>query len=480
MSEHAHRGGEWSWRTNARAIQRRCPWPAAVALGLALAGALAIAMLQGEKPFFTDAGGYWQLGTTFTANGHFSLLNFHDEIKGYFFPLITHGLQALDSDLQWTASSIVKLFNVLLFAVIGTVLGPALVRTVWPTRPSWGLWRRLTLTGLLLVFWSGFLNFPMSDFPALAAALLTLVAVARVDSPGWMLLAGAALAATIDIRESYIFFLPAVLAIVVWAWFDQRGGAHASARHRVLCAGLFVLAFAVVSLPQSLSAHRYHNSWSFIPGVSVKEPAGEFYASGIAVGSYDTYVYEGGAVVEMKYYYPAGRRLLAEQPEGKITSTSQYLSLYASHPWIMANVIVRHVINGLDPLYSTPYVEDLHNAGRTWGRIAVLWPAARRRLGPGRLRFLLALLVCCVTTVPTQMERRYMLPVYLVVYLLALTPSWPNPMGQAGTALRRLRTPAVIAVVFIGYAAVIWYITGDAISHLTFVDGITHQVLVPQ
>lgn len=488
MSQHAHLPGEVRLWARIGVRSREWPPPTVLAFGIAFLAALGVAMLQGEKPFYTDAGGYWGLGTTFTENGHFSLLNFHDAVKGYAFPLMIYGLQTLAGDLAWTASSVAKLFNVLTLAAIGTVLGPALVRTVWPTQPSWGLRRRLALTALLLVFWSGYLNFPLSDFPALAAALLTLMAVARTDSPRWMLLAGASLALTIDIRESYILFAPAVVAIIVWTWFQQRGSQHASAMQRALCVGLFVVGFAVVSLPQSLSAHRYHGTWSFVPGASVPEPAGVFYASGLSVQAYDTYILAGEADVEMRYGYPAGERLTAEQPQGKITSTSQYVGLFASHPLVMGEMLVRHVVNGLDPLYSTPYVENLHNAGRTWGRIGgfllmflallrVLWPAARRLLGPARLRYLIALALCCVTTLPTQMERRYMLPVYLLIYLLALTPRWPNPLARAGEGWRSFQTPAVIAVAFVVYAAFVWYITSDAINHLTLVNGLTHATL---
>jgi hypothetical protein len=490
MSQHAHLGGAVRWRARPNALPRRRLRPLVLAFAVAFAGTLVVAMLQGEKQFFTDSAGYWGLGTTFTVSGHFSLLNFSDASKGYALPLINYGLQTLARGFAWTSSFVVKLFEAFTFAAIGGVLAPALIRAVWPSRPSWGLGRRLALTALLIVFWSGFLNVPLSDFPALAMALLTLVAVARTDSPGWMLLAGAALGLTIDIRESYLPFALGVVAVVAWTWFEERGAPHASSVRRALCVGMLAVGFAVVSLPQSLSAHRHHGTWSFIPGASISEPAGVYYASGVAVQSYDTYVLNGEARVEMKYVYPAGLRLLNEQPEGKITSTSQYVGLYLSHPLVMGGMIVSHIVNGLDPLYSTPYVENLHNAGRTLGRIAgflllfaallrVLWPAARRLLGPGRLRYLLALLLGCVSTVPTEMERRYLLPVYLLIYALALTPGWPNPLGGARTVglRRRFQTPAIIAVAFVAYASFVWYITSDAISHLTLVDGVTRETL---
>jgi hypothetical protein len=484
VSEHAQPAGELRWRARVGAFTCRPRWSLVLAFGVALAGTVLVALLQGEKPFFTDSGVYWDLGPDFTVNGHFSLLNFSE--GSYALPLISHGLQVLASDFTLTSSRIVKLYNASLFAVIGAVLAPALARVVWPTQPSWGVGRRLLLTALLLVFWSGFLNFPLSDFPALTMALLTLVAVARVDSPGWMLVAGAALGVALNIREGYVVLGPVVVALVAWTWFEQRGTPHASRMRRVLCASLLVVGFVATTLPQSLVAHRYHNTWTFIPPLG--EPAGKFYQSGMVVQAYDTYIVNGNPIGEMKYVYPAGRRLLERQPGGAITTTSQYVGLFVSHPLVMGGMLLLHVVNGLDPLYSTPYVENVHNAGRTWGRIAgylllflallrLLWPAARRLLGARRLRYLLALSLCSATTVPTLMERRFLLPVYLVVYVLALSGRWPNPLAQVGVGPRRFRTPAAIALAFVVYAALVWYISSDAINHLTIVNGVTHETL---
>jgi hypothetical protein len=477
MSLYARRGSELSWGGRERAFTRRCPWPKTVAFGVAFTGTLAVAMLQGAKPFYGDSSEYWGLASTFTVGGHFSLLNFHDPTRGYVLPLINLGLQTLANAFTWTASSMAKLFNVFTVALIGVVLGPAFVRTVWPTQPPWGVLRRLALTAFMVVFWSGYLNFPLSDFPGLAVGLLALIAVARTDSPGWMLLAGAALGAAIDMREAYLPLIAAVVALVIWAWFEQRGTRDVSARRRVCCAALLLVGFAVVSLPQSLSAHRYHETWSFVPAATTVKPAELYYTQGLWVQGYDTYIGHGHPGVAMNYVFPAGQRLLEEQPEGRVANTSQYLGLFVSHPLTMADLILRHVVNGLDPLYSTPYVENLNNAGRTWGRIAaflivflallrLLWPAARRRLGPGRLRFLLALSLCSVTPLPSSMERRYLLPVYLLLYAVALMPGWPSPIGPAQDGVRRYRVTAALATATVAFTAVVWYITSDAISHL--------------
>jgi hypothetical protein len=444
---------------------------------MAFLAILVVALLQSKKPFYGDSGTYWHLGDSFVSGARFSLLNFSDAWRGYFLPLTDHGLQSLASALGWTASSMAKIFNALIFATIGALLAPAFATTIWPASPPWGLARRLALAGLLVVFWSGFLNFPLSDLPGVAMALLTLIAVAHVDSPRWMLLAGAALAASVDIRAAYLPLVPVVAVLVLWAWFDQRRVAHAGARRRALCAASLAAAFALVSLPQSLSAHRYHGTWSFVPGASIVEPAAMYYTTGMPVQAYDTYVGHDRPGVEVNYIYPAGAKLLSEQPQARIASTGQYAGLFLSHPLVMGGLIARHVINGLDPLYTTPYIENLSSGWRQARRVAglllvclallrLLWPAARRRLGAGRMRYLLALSACTLTTLPSSMERRYLLPVYVICYVLALMPGWPNPLDMDATGLVRYRGLAVPVVLLVGFGALGWYVTGDAISHM--------------
>jgi hypothetical protein len=465
------------WPSKVRAVPSRWPSSVALAFGIAFAGTLAVALLQGEKQFQGDSAHFWQLGATFDASGHFSLLNFSDSWRGYVLPLIDYALRSLADDLGLTPSAIVKLFNAAIFALIGTVLGPSFIKIVWPEQPAWGLLRRLALSALMVIFWGGFLDFPLSDFPGLAMVLLALIGVSRLDSPGWMLIAGAALGVGLNVRNAYLPFVLAIVALIAWRWFEQRGTPHASAIRRALCVGLLLAGFATVSLPQSLSAHRYHNTWSFVPGASVIEPAGMYFTIGLPVQSYDTYVPHDKPGRAMNYIFPAGLKLLDEQKESRISSTGQFIGLFVTHPVVMLDMLVRHIVNGLDPLYDSAYVENLNSGWHLERRIGgllivfvallrLLWPAARRLFGAGRLRYLLALSVCSLTTLPTQMERRYLLPVYLICYVLALMPGWPSPIGSIESGLRRYRTATVLAVAFVAFAAVVWYITSDAISHL--------------
>jgi hypothetical protein len=449
--------------------------PALAASVVGFTGTLIVALIQGPKPFYGDSGGYWSLASSFTHSGHFSLLNFTSPVRGYALPLIYHVVETLGNDIGWSQSSLAKVFNAALFALIGAVLAPQVAENTWPQQ-RWSVPRRLALTALLVVFWSGDLNYPLSDFPGLALALLTVVAVAHPDKPGWMLTAGVAAGLAIDARPAYLPLAPILVAIVAVTWFDQRGSQHAPWAHRALCMGLLVLGFAAASLPQSLASHRHYKTWSFIPG-GPAHLTDEQLTDSLFLQRYDTFVEHQTIARPMVYLDNAGVRLLREKPNIAISSPSEYLEVMVKHPIVIAGLIVRHLINGLDMRYSTVYVENPDGEGHLWLRLAgfalvflalvrVLWRAARVSLGPARWRYPVALLLCCFTSLFSGIETRYMLPLWVLIYMLVLAPCWPNPIDRHRDGLRRLQTVAILAVAYLVSMAVVWYVVSGAVGRV--------------
>lgn len=446
----------------------------AIAILVTFSVTLAVALLQGPKIFYYDSGGYWGLGQTFTQRGHFSLLNFTSPLRGYLLPLIDHVLQQAVVLLKWNYSSGAKLFNVGVFTLIGAVLAPRFAETTWPTR-RWGIGRRMALAALLIIFWSGYLAFPLSDFPALAVTLLALVSVDRDESPGWMLLAGVSCGAAIDMRPSYLLLAPLLLLLIAWRWRERRRERHAPPRLRFLCVGLFLAGLVVVSLPQSLASHRHSHTWSFVPGTAYHLTSVQL-TEGLRLQRYETYVGVGHAP-EMYYRDGSGARLLGEQKNHVVSGTAQYLGLIASHPITMAGVFVRHIVNGLDQRYTTPYVAHLDTGSHRWLRLAgflliflalvrVLWRTSRKRLAPSRWRYPLALSLCCLTSIPSAVETRYFLPLYLLSYVIVLMPGWPTPVDSGVKGLRRYRTATIIAVSYLVFTAAVWHVVSETTRHL--------------
>jgi hypothetical protein len=427
-----------------------------------------VGLLQGVRPFYGDSGSYWQLATTFTHDGHFSLLNFDDELRGFVVPLLIYPLRLVAESGQASQSAVVTCAMALLFALIGAVMAPLLAEAIWPER-RWGFARRVALTALLLVFWAGDLNYPLSDFPGLALALLALAAVARTDSPVWMLVAGIAGAAAVNARPAYVLLVPMLVMIIGLTWFRRRGSPRTAWLRRGLCGVLFVVGFAAVTVPQALTLHSHYGVWRLSPG-SPSQSHGLLNA-GMMYERWDSYEGPGGPY-PIVYRYPAGSRLLAAQPGAEITSSSQYVGLFFSHPSVMATLVAQHLVNGVDVRYNSIYVEHLASGGRLWLRLAgfalvfmalvrLLWGAARRGLGQARWPYAVALLLCCLPSLATQLETRYMLPLYLLVYMLVLTPGWPSVVNTDQTGLLRWRTLVALATAYVLFMVAVWHVVGN-------------------
>lgn len=438
------------------------------AFGLSLAGATLIGLLQGVKPFYGDSLGYWQLAETFTHNGHFSLMNYENDLRGFVVPLFTYVLRLIAQADQASQSAVVTCSMALLFALIGAVVAPLLAEAIWPER-RWGFGRRVALTALLLVFWAGNLNYPLSDFPGLAMALLALAAVARSDSPVWMLTAGVAGAAAINTRPAYVLLAPMLVGIVGLTWFRHRGSPGISWTRRGLCTGLFLAGFAAVTLPQALMLHNHYGIWRLYPGTDTE--ASSVLSLGMKYERLDSYEGPGGPS-QILYGYGPGTQLLAAQPGAEIKSSSQYVGLFFSHPTVMATILTQHFVNGFDVRYNSIYVERLASGGRLWLRLAgfllafmalvrLLWGSARRGLGQARWLYVLALFLCCLPALASHTETRYMLPIYLLSYMLVLTPGWPNPIDTTKTGLMRWRTPAALSTAYLIFMVAVWHVVGD-------------------
>ncbi len=453
--------------------------PALTAFLIALPAALVLAVAQGEKFFYYDSGEYWDLSLTFAENGHFSLLDFENNgLRGYSLPLLYWALRNVAevvTDSQW---HVVWALNSVAFALIGAVLGPKLASIAWP-EARWTVGRGLALTALIFVFWSGYLSFPLSDFPALAAALLALIAVSRIDSPAWLLVAGLAAGLALNMRPAYLLLTPLLAGLLAWGWLERQK-AGASYGRMALCFAALFAGFATVAVPQSISQHDRFGDYSPVPGSSAGL-TGFQYAVGLRLQAYGTHV---SGLPQMEYLDPHTKEIVAGLENGSVGGTGGYLGIVADHPLTMAGVFGRHVVNGLDQRYTTPYVEVLeadrggvasawHLALRIAGFLLVflallraLWPAARRSLGLARWRYPLALLAVSSSAIPSAVETRFLLPVFVLSALLVLAPGWRSALSALHDTSDRRRTLSLVLGAGIVYAAIVWAIVSAATDNL--------------
>jgi hypothetical protein len=242
-----------------------------------------------------------------------------------------------------------------------------------------------------------------------------------------------------------------------------------SLRTRGTAVGLVLTGAFVASLPQVLMNHRHHDSWS--PGVAnAREQNLVTTWLGVRAQKYETYVGPTDGYPQPGVFYldPSTRRLLQEENIAPVIrlgrpsfpSSSRYLRLVLEHPLAMSASYFRHVFNGLDVKYPTPYVRDLDNKSTLLSLLnytllfvalaRLVLPDARRALGSIHWSGIVVLLSACVGVLATQAEPRYFLPLTVLVYLLVCFGPAPRASLIGSSTVRRVALGVAYAVFVFG------------------------------
>jgi hypothetical protein len=388
--------------------------------------------VAGYDRFYYDSAQYWQYGKTFESNGHFSLLAYSSEWRGYSMPLLSHVLQVVGSSLGLGDVTVVKIFGALLAATLGVVVVPRLAKRLFPgaaVTPT----RVLVLNALIFLYWRDHFDFPLTDFPTLVLASLSVLALLRATPLGF-LVAGLTFGLAMNMRPNYLPALLVLCAVAALLASRPRGLRRAALAVVVVFAGA-----VVATMPQMLINHDQRGTWSPFLAKSHEELLISLYL-GMHAQKYETYVgpAQNYPTPGVSYLDPATIQLMKSEhisavtaPDGHLEfpSTGKYFRLVARHPFQMGASYVRHVFNGLDVRYPTPYIRNLKD---TWIGLSLLEytllflafarlivPRSRNVLGRVQWKGVVVLASTCASMVVIQAEPRYWLPLQLLVYMLA-------------------------------------------------------------
>ena len=435
----------WSWRWRVLATL------ALYAVYLPLSG-------YGPGQFRFDAAEYWELSLKFTPpGGGFSLLAFDEPLRGYLGPLLVLPARLLCHFTGWSMLAGARVLGAGWAALLFGVAIPELWARSTGRSLSGSRW--LVLLGLGFVFWRDYFNFTLSDMPALTLLLLGLVAVAR-RGWAWAGLAGLLLAAAVNIRPIYLACLPGAFWLLA-ANYKPAMGLQLAKSMAALMVGA-----ALMLLPQ-LRINQQHFGQSS-PLVLAQRPGKEpLYLRQLAWGTaYQRYETSLVPAIPRSLVYAdsTGQRALAGQLSGRFGSYGEYLKFLVQHPFSSAARYARHLFNGLDIRYPTPYPTRLHPPGQAALRLlnyALLglglwlawrrWRTARQHLEPVEApvavppsAVLLALLLPCLLTLPTLMECRFLLPLHLLL-LTGIAATW-QPLAWWRNSGGLVQRAAVLAL----------------------------------
>jgi hypothetical protein len=398
-----------------------------------------------------DAGGYWDLAKMMYHNGDFSLLHFDSALRGYLLPLLYVPVVALNNWQQVvTDEMLIKLLGALLAGLLFGVQLPKLWQKT--TGLEVGPLRRLLFVVAAFLLWRDYFNYTLTDFPAVAGLAGALCLLLPHPTVGRSLLAGALIAGIINIRPVYLVLFPLVLLLGIWLSVRSKEGYSYAAIGRFLL--LFLVGFGLICLPQWLiNKHSFHTARPLVIGIDLNDPAmvasGDLYlqkiTDGFTIQKYETSIAADHPHPQIFYRDPAGIVLLAKDSTGKIDSYSEYISFTLTHPLDVLAINLRHLFNGLDVLYPTPYIFHVYSstAALAWLNYTLLFVASvcivRRiqSVKPLQILILGIILLPAFTTIPMPMECRYVLPLHVLLIAIACF-GWPAAWSWKALEGRRL------------------------------------------
>lgn len=428
-------------------------WPLALAVLLLY---LLYLPFSGYRFLPFDAEVYWNIAAYFHKGGSTSLLHYDNGLRGYLLPLLFYPLHAIHYFTGIAPLVFGRLQGALSAALGFGLLGPGLwqAATGQLQPPSWR--RRALFAGLGFVFWGDHFNFTLSDFPALWALLGGLWLLYRPQRLRWALLAGACLAAAVNIRPVYLAAAPVFVAVLLAV--PTTDGQPTRLRRLLLLA----LGAALVLGPQLLiNRHHFGRNTPLVLAQDQNVAPGTMYLGklwfGIAHQKYESAIASDYPEPIMFYLDAEGQELLRTEQPRWFTSEAEYLRLAARHPLQFARQYALHLFNGLDVQYPTPYVPRVYASSllrallnyTVWfGAGLVLLGAPWRRFRPHHWLLLAALLLPCAAVLPVSMECRFLLPLHLLLYA-ALCFGWPaawRPWAQPKSRLLLLGAAYVVFV----------------------------------
>ena len=316
--------------------------------------------------FYYDASGYWELGKTFFGQGRFNILNYKEALRGYLYPLINSMFYLLAQALHLNEIFLFRSVNAVIVAFLIAVLIPKLFSLILNKEIT--AFQNLAFCVITTIFWRGYFLYPLSDFPALFALLAGIYIVlqnyykrierVQITQAIKYILAGVCIAASVNIRPSYqIIIIP--FFFLLFICFYKRVSRKTAAVY-IICT---VVGLLICFIPQIYI--NYFNFQVLSPFIQTslssygKSLLIQQIEWGIFMQKYETYI-GNGLEPAMRYIDFQGQGILQKENISTISSIGQYIKLLFKYPVDFICIYFRHIFNGIDINYNTPYVENAY------------------------------------------------------------------------------------------------------------------------
>ncbi len=419
---------------------------------------LGLNLHRNDFKFYFDSAVYWNvLAKAFEdpITGTFSLLNFNSALRGYLLPLILFIIIKFSVILRIRSLFLLEITQSFVFSGLITVIIPYVIKKLF--KHELKFWQILLFSLLVIFFWQGYFFYPLSDFWALSFLVFGMYLLLYYQSNKWaLLLAGVVFGGAAVIRPSYSI---TIIFLLFWSAYYFLRYRNQTKRQILANELTITIGLAFVFLPQVIINMAQFGMLSPMPLTQVHRN-NLFLAqltAGIQVQRYETFVglksdYPYAIVI---YLDEHGRNIFVRSgydpdsifhPKPKILSLSEYILLTLKHPLDFLMIYFRHLFNGLDVVYNTPYIYDLYeNAGYirllnySLLFLAILYINKHVKVSSVlsyQFLLLLILVLPSILSIPTGIEVRFLLPLHLISY--SITAFFVLPMFSSFAGKKKI------------------------------------------
>lgn len=328
-----------------------------------------ISALYNIKDYLFDGTYYWTVADEVFENG-FELLSYPETFRGYLFPVIIgfakYIMKILQIDEYWGWRILASFMVSCLLAYILPIIFNQNSNENYKKK----VMATLATLGAIILFWGDFLQYPLSDIPAvffLLSAVAIAIKIMRAPvGTEHMLWKGGALGAFLyaayNTRAAFLYGVVIILLI-----FFIVSLAKAEYK-KVLCIIPIVIGVLVFALPQMCINHKYVGIYS--PKVYTEQLFGyqnnlekQQVFWGLTNQRYETYI---GDVEEYSsptvfFLDPIGNEIVArENISAEEFDYGTIIKLFLKYPLDIVGIYTRHLFNLLTPVFPQSYITNMY------------------------------------------------------------------------------------------------------------------------
>lgn len=405
----------------------------------------------GENKLYYDSSQYWGFSKLFEINGVFDFGNYNATLRGFSFPFILYIIGRIANFFKINDPlNVLYLFNALMFSLMFGFCIPKIFEKMFKLKIK----QIQILIFFLIVcfFWRGFFEQVLSDFTSFFSCLLSFYLILNINKTKKkyiniinILFTGVFIGLAINIRPSYNIIIPIFLVYLLFKLNKEFEYTNLKKKLITFFFSICILVIGslVILLPQLyLNKKNFNKITPFV--LTITKDGNNLFIKqllwGMEMQKYETSINNsnkdlyGGIIFEDL----SGKNIIkTENIVVNNFNLKEYTKLVFKYPVSFSKIYFKHIFNSLDIKQVQPYIKNIGDkkSAMLFSFINyTLWYAViiitikliklKKMNNYNMMFFSLIIFFSIVISVPTAIEVRFMLPLYIFCYCILCFSNW--------------------------------------------------------